>query len=116
MGLMQIIPTTWNEWAPRVGARDPFDPYSNVLVGATYLAFLRDHFQRRGHAEPHWMLVAYNWGPANLESLLDNNGNWGDIPAPQRQYALEILQTGPGPAFRWEEVQAELVLKTSLRR
>lgn len=116
MGLMQIIPTTWNEWAPRVGASDPFDPYSNVTVGAAYLAFLRDHFQRRGHAEPHWMLVAYNWGPYNLELLLDNNGAWADIPEPQRRYALEILQSSPDPTFGWEEVQAELVLKTSLRR
>ena len=32
-GLMQIIPSTWDEWAPQVGASDPLDPYSNVQIG-----------------------------------------------------------------------------------
>jgi archaellum component FlaF (FlaF/FlaG flagellin family) len=26
MGMMQVIPATWNEWAPKVNVYDPFDP------------------------------------------------------------------------------------------
>ncbi len=95
MGLMQIIPTTWNEWAPQVGVSDPFDPYSNILVGTVYLAYVRDYAKTKGYEEPQWMLVGYNWGPDNLRKLAEDNGDWSQVPAPQRRYALEILQAIP---------------------
>ena len=41
LGLMQVHPATWHEWAPKVAASDPFDSYSNVLVAAAYLDYLR---------------------------------------------------------------------------
>ncbi len=116
MGLMQIIPSTWNEFAPQVGVTDPFDPYSNVLVGATYLVYLREHFGELGYTDPHWMLVAYNWGPYNLHTLLANGGSWEEIPALPRQYALDILQISPNTSVNWEVVERELVTRTSIRR
>ncbi|MCB0208327.1 MAG: transglycosylase SLT domain-containing protein [Anaerolineae bacterium] len=91
LGLMQVIPSTWNEWAPRLNVSDPFDPHSNILVGAAYLAHVRDFCHTRGYLEPQWMLIAYNWGPTQLDLFLDNGGTWGDIPLAQRQYALTIL-------------------------
>ncbi|MCB0192457.1 MAG: transglycosylase SLT domain-containing protein [Anaerolineae bacterium] len=91
LGLMQVIPSTWNEWAPRLNVSDPFDPHSNILVGAAYLAHVRDFCHIRGYREPQWMLIAYNWGPAQLDIFLENGGTWGDIPLAQRQYALTIL-------------------------
>jgi hypothetical protein len=108
LGLMQIIPTTWNEWAPRVGVTDPFDPYSNILVGAAYMAFLRDHFAARGYPDDYWMLVAYNWGPANLEQFLEKNGHWTEVPHISRQYALEILEASPEASITWNEVELSL--------
>jgi soluble lytic murein transglycosylase-like protein len=45
-GLMQIYPTTWQEWSQKVGVTDPFDPYSNILVGAAYMAFYGITFSR----------------------------------------------------------------------
>lgn len=116
MGLMQIIPSTWNEFAPQVGVTDPFDPYSNVLVGATYLVYLREHFGELGYTDPHWMLVAYNWGPYNLHTLLANGGGWEEIPALPRQYALDILQLSPNTSVNWEVVERELMTRTSIRR
>ena len=116
MGLMQIIPSTWNEWAPRVGVSDPFDPYSNVLVGAAYLAFLREHFSDLGYTDPHWMLVAYNWGPYNLHILLENGGGWEEIPVPPRQYALDILQADSTISVNWRDVEFHLATRTSIRR
>jgi hypothetical protein len=92
MGLMQIIPSTWNQWAPKVGVYDPYDPYSNISVGAAYLAYVRDFCVQRGHTEPHWMLVAYNWGPKRVGELFERGGSWEEVPAPQRQYALSILE------------------------
>lgn len=97
MGLMQILPTTWNEWAPQVGVTDPFDPYSNVLVAAAYLAYLREYCQTRGYPETQWMLIGYNWGPANLRQLFERNGRWAQVPEKQRRYAVNILQAAsPG--------------------
>lgn len=92
LGLMQILPSTWNEWAPRVGVTDPFDPYSNIEVGAAYLAYLRDYAQARGYYEPQWMLVGYNGGPDRLRQLFAGNGTWAQVPEKQRRYALAILQ------------------------
>lgn len=92
MGMMQIIPSTWDQWAPKVGVYDPFDPYSNISVGAAYLAYVRDFCIRRGHSEPHWMLIAYNWGPKRVDELFDQGGNWDQVPPPQRHYASSILE------------------------
>ena len=102
MGLMQIIPSTWNEWAPQLGVTDPFDPYSNVLVGAAYLAYVRDFAMTRGHSEPHWMLIGYNWGPDNLGKLFAGNGDWAQVPARPRDYAVQILQAVSTKSNRWQ--------------
>ena len=91
MGLMQVIPSTWNEWAPKVNVIDPFDPYGNIQVGAAYLAFVRDFCFERGYIHPRWMLVAYNWGPNRLSRFWEDGGTWDDLPATQRNYATTIL-------------------------
>ncbi len=103
MGLMQIIPTTWHRWAPEVGVTDPFDPFSNILVGAAFLAHMRDYALNKGYSDEYWMLVGYNWGPNNLNKLFGQNGNWAQVPNPQRTYALAILQAAYAPARRWED-------------
>ncbi len=91
MGLLQIIPSTWDEWAPRIGVVDPFDPYSNVLVGAAYLAFLRDYVGRFGLRDYYWVLLAYNWGPGNVRRLMEAKSGWLDVPASRREYAVSIV-------------------------
>ena len=92
MGLMQIRPGTWNDWAPSVDASDPFDSYSNVLVGAAYLNYLREQLSARGMPQQEWMLVAYNWGPEKVFSHLDAGGTWESLDPARRQYAEDILR------------------------
>ncbi len=92
LGLMQILPDTWREWAPVVGANDPFDAYSNTLVAAAYLDYLRTLFGQRGYAEVQWMLVAYNWGPDKLLEHLGAGAAWEELPDLRRRYAERILE------------------------
>ena len=84
MGLMQVLPDTWREWAPAVNASDPFDSYSNVQVAAVYLDYLRSRLSAQGHPEKEWMLVAYNWGPERLNNFLAGGGAWTDLPDARR--------------------------------
>jgi soluble lytic murein transglycosylase-like protein len=115
-GLMQIIPSTWNEWAPKVGVSDPFDPYSNVHVAAAYLAFLRKYFTEMGYPEDRWMLVAYNWGPDNLRRLLEDGGGWEQVPEKRRRYALRILRAVSDTPPGWEEIRDEIVMGRNLTK
>ncbi len=92
MGLMQIMPATWDEWAPKVGVTDPYDAYSNTLVAAAYVVYLQDQLAKMGCTEDYWVLVAYNWGLQNVADLLQNDGSWGEIPEKTRRYTLEVLR------------------------
>jgi soluble lytic murein transglycosylase-like protein len=103
MGLMQVIPSTWEVWAPKVGVSDPFDPDSNARVGAAFLAYVRDYCRAYGYTDPQWMLVGYNWGPDNLRRLFLQQGGWAQVPVKQRRYALEILEATYSRSDRWRE-------------
>jgi membrane-bound lytic murein transglycosylase F len=92
MGLMQVLPATWREWATPVEVSDPFDAYSNVLVAAVYLDHLRSQLAATGYPDKQWMLVAYNWGPDRLNDFLQSGGTWDTLPEARRQYASEILR------------------------
>lgn len=90
-GMMQIMPDTWNEFAPRVGESDPFNPYASARVAAYYLVYLRDYLYSQGYTESYWLLVAYNWGPNNLRRHLAEGGDWGSIPTMRQNYAYTIM-------------------------
>jgi soluble lytic murein transglycosylase-like protein len=92
LGLMQILPSTWREWAPAVDAVDPFDSYSNTLVAASYLDYLRAELGKKGYPQIEWMLVAYNWGIDKVLDHLAAGQGWEDLPSERRQYALDILR------------------------
>lgn len=91
MGLMQIVPATWDDWAPKVGAYDPFDPESNIMVAGAYLAWLREQLTKIGRPEPYWLLAAYNWGIGNVLKLVETGGSWKDVPDTRRDYATDII-------------------------
>lgn len=93
VGLMQVLPSTWSEWAPRLNVTDPFDPRSNVLVASAYLAYLRDYCSSKGYAGDYWMLAAYNRGPDKMRRFFDSGGDWAQLPPETRQYIMEVLQT-----------------------
>ncbi len=96
MGLMQIIPETWNEFAPLFQATDPFDPQDNVRVGAAYLVHVHALMDEMGYPEWPWALAAYNWGPENVARVLRNGADWNQIPLPQRRYVDDILRAAFG--------------------
>ncbi len=66
MGLMQIMPATWDALQVHHGLGvDPFDPRDNILAGAAYLRQLHDRY-----GSIRAMLAAYNAGPARYEASL----------------------------------------------
>ena len=91
MGLMQIVPATWDEWSAKVGVYDPFDPESNIAVAGAYLAWLREQLVKVNRPEPYWLLAAYTWGIGNVLKLLKSGGSWKDVPDVRRDYATGIV-------------------------
>jgi soluble lytic murein transglycosylase-like protein len=91
MGLMQIVPATWDDWAPKVNVYDPFDPDSNIAVAGAYLNWLREQLAMVNRPEPYWLLAAYDWGIANVLKLLRAGGSWEDVPDDRRDYATDII-------------------------
>lgn len=65
MGLMQIMPETWNDLRSRYDLGvDPFDPHDNILAGAAYMREMHDRYGSPG------FLAAYNAGPKRYEEHL----------------------------------------------
>ncbi|WP_425645377.1 lytic transglycosylase domain-containing protein [Agrobacterium leguminum] len=83
MGLMQIMPATWQELRARHGlGDDPYDPRDNILAGSAYLAELHDLYGSPG------FLAAYNAGPGRYEKHLVT----GDpLPAETVAYMAKIV-------------------------
>ena len=89
MGLMQVMPATYDELRQRHGlGDDPFDPHENMLAGTAYL---RDMYNRFGAPG---FLAAYNAGPNRLDSYL-TGGN--PLPDETINYVAAITpRLGPG--------------------
>lgn len=61
-GLGNIMPLTWGEWAPKVGAQDIFNPKDNARVTAAYLAWCMNLVE----GDPRRGLWCYNWSPRDV--------------------------------------------------
>ncbi|SMH29687.1 lytic transglycosylase domain-containing protein [Mesorhizobium australicum] len=83
MGLMQVMPDTWEELRGRyrLGA-DPFDPRDNILAGTAYLREMLDRYGTVGG-----MLAAYNAGPARYDEYLADDR---PLPAETRAYVAAL--------------------------
>ena len=82
MGLMQVMPTTYEEL--RVRHRlgdDPYDPHNNVLAGTAYIREMYDRFGAPG------FLAAYNAGPDRVDSYLAGRA---DLPDETVNYLAAI--------------------------
>ena len=65
MGLMQVMPETYEEMRGRYGlGADPYHPRNNILAGTAYIREMYDRF-----GSPAF-LAAYNAGPRRLEDYL----------------------------------------------
>ena len=88
-GLMQIMPATGRYVSERENitlgkTADLHDPTTNLRVGIAYLKYLDRMF--KGNRER--MLIAYNWGPANVKLALRGNAR---TPSESVTYAKKIL-------------------------
>jgi membrane-bound lytic murein transglycosylase B len=65
LGLMQVLPGTYDEMAQqyRLGP-DPFRPHDNIMAGAAYLRWLKGKY---GYPA---LFAAYNAGPQRVDDLL----------------------------------------------
>ena len=82
MGLMQVMPETYDELRARYNlGDDPFDPHDNILAGTAYLREMYDIYGSPG------FLAAYNAGPRRLDDYLSNNR---PLPDETRRYVAMI--------------------------
>lgn len=82
MGLMQVMPETYEELRSRYSlGDDPFDPHDNIMAGAAYLREMYDIYGSPG------FLAAYNAGPRRLDDYLSNNR---PLPDETRRYVAMI--------------------------
>ena len=91
MGLMQIMPETWDELRATHGlGDDPFDPRDNVLAGAAYLREMYDRFGSPG------FLAAYNAGQGRYAEHLSTGR---PLPRETRDYIASLTPLiGASPA------------------
>ncbi len=65
MGLMQVMPTTYEGLRERYNlGSDPYDPHNNILAGTAYIREMYDKFGAPG------FLAAYNAGPDRTAAYL----------------------------------------------
>jgi len=65
MGLMQVMPATYEELRVRYQlGDDPYDPHNSILAGTAYIREMYDRFGAPG------FLAAYNAGPDRVDSYL----------------------------------------------
>ena len=89
MGLMQVMPGTYEELRARYDlGDDPFHPRDNILAGVGYMREMYDIYGAPG------FLAAYNAGPARLDDYLTNVRG---LPDETRRYVAMI-----GPALNRE--------------
>ena len=93
MGLMQVMPATYEELRLRYGlGADPFHPRDNILAGTAYL---REMWDRYGNVAA--MLAAYNAGPGRYDEY---RATARPLPAETRAYvaALTPILLGERPS------------------
>ncbi len=82
MGLMQVMPATYEELRSQYSlGDDPYDPHNSILAGAAYIRELYDLYGSPG------FLAAYNSGPGRLDDYLTRNR---PLPDETRRYVAMI--------------------------
>ena len=95
LGLMQMLPSTYEWLASRLGDEPNvellFDPETNIRYGTYYLQYLYAKFGTWEKA-----IIAYNWGEGNFSNFISENGytdgNYDSIPVKEtRNYAKKVI-------------------------
>jgi hypothetical protein len=115
MGVMQVMPETYDEMRARYGlGDDPYDPHNSILAGTAYIREMYEMYGSPG------FLAAYNAGPGRLDDYLTHNkplpdetrhyvamigpniaGTFPNARSAAEQYAMNQLPVfiPPGPRF-----------------
>ncbi len=89
IGLMQLMPATWDELRREFGlGDDPDRPADNIVAGACYLRRMYDRFGYPG------LFAAYNAGPARYAAWLAGNAR---LPAETIVYLRRVTGTARAP-------------------
>lgn len=92
MGLMQVMPGTFDELRARYDlGDDPFHPLSNIMAGTAYIREMYDLYGSPG------FLAAYNAGPGRLDDYLTRGRT---LPLETRRYVASI---GPRIDGEWPQ-------------
>jgi len=97
MGLMQLLPSTAEELAGKLGldwhgADTLFDPIINIKLGTAYLRELADRYGNVTIA-----LAAYNWGPGRIDRRLRRGAT---LPSRYAEQVMRAYDRGPGGQSR----------------
>jgi soluble lytic murein transglycosylase-like protein len=85
MGLMQLMPRTWQEMRAAYGlGENPDDPRDNILAGTAYLRRMYNRFGYPG------LFAAYNAGPARYRDHLATGRR---LPAETIAYVAAVTRT-----------------------
>lgn len=89
MGLMQLMPGTWDAMRRRHGlGPDPHDPRDNIMAGTAYLRAMYDRFGYPG------LFAAYNAGPGRYAEHLRSRRS---LPGETRAYIAQLARTPATP-------------------
>lgn len=89
MGLMQLMPATWNELRQHHGlGGDPYDPRDNILAGTAYLRELANRFGVPG------AFAAYQAGPGRYAAHV---GRGVPLPPETRRYIAQVATAVGAP-------------------
>ena len=107
-GLMQIMPATGKYISQRENIAlkrtdDLHDPKINVRLGIAYLKYLEKKF----HGNRERVLLAYNWGPANVALALRGAAT---PPSHSLQYARKIMAAHS----KWESEFTQLAMVSDI--
>jgi hypothetical protein len=99
MGLMQVMPRTFDTLRARYGlGDDPYEPRDNILAGAAYIREMHDRYGAPG------FLAAYNAGPDRVDAVIagvtvlpDETENYLAAIAPRLGLAGSV--SGPFAAY-----------------
>lgn len=89
MGLMQLMPGTWDAMRRRHGlGTDPYDPRDNIMAGTAYLRAMYDRFGYPG------LFAAYNAGPGRYAEHLRSRR---PLPGETRAYIAQLARIPATP-------------------